>query len=121
MTEFTFLLGAALTLTAIFIAIAAHQAGQISTNRQETSVNTQLDLVQTELIAAALADDGYRYDLRIGPISGVDMTVWINGSFVRVNASGYENTARIPPVNGTVELTQGTVAIRKDNGTVSVA
>lgn len=119
--EYTLLIATALTLTGVFIAIAANQAGKISANRQEASVKTQLDLVQTELIAAALAHDGYRYGLTIEPINGIAMTVWINDTTVKVNSSGYENTIQIPPVNGTVRLTRGTVSITKDNGTVNIA
>ncbi|MFT4307804.1 MAG: hypothetical protein ACMXYM_00340 [Candidatus Woesearchaeota archaeon] len=119
--EYAILIAAALLIAATFIAIASTYAERTSQARHQTSVNDELERLQSELVAAAIARDGYERTIVIKPRNAVSMTIRVHDNWIEAESSLYSNIIRIPDVNGTVELDSGSFTVRKHEGSVIVS
>lgn len=111
--EYVIFIGVALLITLTFIALASGETDRISEARHRESVNEEIDRIQTEIIAAALARDGYERTIRVAARNGVPVTIRIEDSWLRGESARYSNSIRIPSVSGSVELTNGLFTIRR--------
>jgi archaellum component FlaG (FlaF/FlaG flagellin family) len=118
--EFVIFIGVALLIAATFIMIASEQTERTSQARHQISVNEELERLQSEFIAAAIAKDGYEHTVTISPRNAVALTVRIDGEWITAHSARYSNTIRIPETNASMELSSGTLTIRTINETVFV-